>query len=1032
MNQSSIATTPQEIYGEAGLIYIRYNAEIEVKENGQKKIKDTRPPFSKIQKQIEYKAGAGKFYSLLMGREIKPGRFVILLDFDNKVEGESRSGLDLAKKLKMDNYNAPKQTTPSKGLHYLFYVDREQAEHIKSRTGLTYDGVNYNADVKFKNSLCNCAPSKIEGYGDYKWVNPSKLKNIPKLPEEIYNIIKTKATRKTTSTSATGTATAGGEAPKATRKQLEDITALCSCLTAEQMDNYATWRRVGMIMKRLGAPLSLWEEVSKKSKKWRDADRREWDKFPAYNFNLGSLAVLAKSGDIDEYERLKPTLHDTKDVFDDDSEHPCTVINTPFLTTKSPDAVASNPDQWKFKSIVDEFMTNAQKKTLVLKSRSGSGKTTFMQRLIKEKNPARVLFITYRQTLARDIMRNFGKLGFKNYLDSYDNPRVWESPRLIVQVDSLLNLIYRNEEVVSGEAFQMDYDMIVLDESESLLCHFDEKTMENKEICIWRFFDELLKHSKKMVLMDGDMSERSLSFASSYGEMDYVRNDNNETNKSLNIICDATKWERQLHGDIERFHGQDPKFRVAVVSQSSTQALSLEEDLRQRFPSICVRRLVGLDSGETKKQFLEDINKSLEEVNVFIYSPVIESGVDITIPVKKLYGVLSAKSNSQRAYLQMLARCRNVEDGRIDIMNAEGFKINNNHCFWKYKEVLELNKQTVAPTMPYTITGNQLRLVECVDTRRKNISVVNQVERKNKNPILFLNYLRLLAANKGMGFTIDQEIAEAAAEARAKEPRTNYKLQSILQAKDLTHSEYEEIAARKKRGKTTTEENFQAERFYWQRYLAQAEPEPELLLEFMYDTNPLNNFLGLVDLRNHEKEDNLRSAKFVERVETVRKLLNALGFANALDREKIEKDTFLENWAAVVEDDAFHNKRLNELWNLTKTRRIDKDMNGRQILPWINTLIKPFGLAIKSDHGKYKLTERFDILGLIRRKNARGRFYEDAENLLGQVSGEGDPFIDEVTGETLIQKRERVRRETAERRQREFDTSRLDEGVSED
>ena len=45
MNQPSATTTPKKIYGEAGLIYIRYNAEIEVKENGQKKIKGTRPPF---------------------------------------------------------------------------------------------------------------------------------------------------------------------------------------------------------------------------------------------------------------------------------------------------------------------------------------------------------------------------------------------------------------------------------------------------------------------------------------------------------------------------------------------------------------------------------------------------------------------------------------------------------------------------------------------------------------------------------------------------------------------------------------------------------------------------------------------------------------------------------------------------------------------------------------------------------------------------------------------------------------------------
>ena len=69
--------------------------------------------------------------------------------------------------------------------------------------------------------------------------------------------------------------------------------------------------------------------------------------------------------------------------------------------------------------------TRTAKKGLVLRSRYGSGKTTFMQRLIKERDPKRVLFITYRQTLARDIMRNFGKLGFKNYLDSNKDPGVW-------------------------------------------------------------------------------------------------------------------------------------------------------------------------------------------------------------------------------------------------------------------------------------------------------------------------------------------------------------------------------------------------------------------------------------------------------------------------------------------------------------------------------------------------------------------------------------------------------------------------------
>ena len=92
-----------------------------------------------------------------MGREFKPGRWSILLAFDNKAEETTRSGLDLVKKLNMDQYDAPKQKTPSGGLHYIFYVDAQQKDHITARTTITYQGVVYNMDVKFKN-VCATAP----------------------------------------------------------------------------------------------------------------------------------------------------------------------------------------------------------------------------------------------------------------------------------------------------------------------------------------------------------------------------------------------------------------------------------------------------------------------------------------------------------------------------------------------------------------------------------------------------------------------------------------------------------------------------------------------------------------------------------------------------------------------------------------------------------------------------------------------------------------------------------------------------------
>ena len=82
-------------------------------------------------------------------------------------------------------------------------------------------------------------------------------------------------------------------------------------------------------------------------------------------------------------------------------------------------------------------------------------------------------------------MRNFGKLGFKNYLDAAENPAVWEAPKLIIQIDSLMHLWTASSE----GTFKKAYDMIILDESESLLAHIDEKTMEKKEIGIFNFFD---------------------------------------------------------------------------------------------------------------------------------------------------------------------------------------------------------------------------------------------------------------------------------------------------------------------------------------------------------------------------------------------------------------------------------------------------------------------------------------------------------------------------------------------------------------
>ena len=180
-------------------------------------------------------------------------------------------------------------------------------------------------DVKFDNGLCNCAPSKIEGYGKYTWTKGSaeRLKNIPKLPDELFEMIKV-APQPTTPAVTTTTIRRTAPAPSttttttttATAEELQDIKALCCCLSISQLDNYSTWLRVGMILKKLGAPLSLWEEVSKRSKKYKHGDcGRRWGGFHTQYFSIGSLFVLAKEGNVDMLERIKPTLNMNANIF---------------------------------------------------------------------------------------------------------------------------------------------------------------------------------------------------------------------------------------------------------------------------------------------------------------------------------------------------------------------------------------------------------------------------------------------------------------------------------------------------------------------------------------------------------------------------------------------------------------------------------------------------------------------------------------------------------------------------------------------
>ncbi|MFM7979206.1 MAG: hypothetical protein ACKPKO_07805, partial [Candidatus Fonsibacter sp.] len=61
------------------------------------------------------------------------------------------------------------------------------------------------------------------------------------------------------------------------------------------------------------------------------------------------------------------------------------------------------------------------------------------------------------------------------------------------------------------------------------------------------------------------------------------------------------------------------------------------------------------------------------------------------------------------------------------------------------------------------------------------------------------------------------------------------------------------------------------------------EIDEAVLDNFLYGTNLLQNYVGLIDTRNYEAEDNLNSEKQHSNIEIVRALLERMGWESGRD-----------------------------------------------------------------------------------------------------------------------------------------------------
>lgn len=315
-------------------------------------------------------------------------------------------------------------------------------------------------------------------------------------------------------------------------------------------------------------------------------------------------------------------------------------------------------------------------KALCIKSIYGSGKTYAFKQIIKKYNPEKVLFITYRQSLALSFSEDLKTdYQFFNYLD--DKKEIKEAKRAIVQLDSLSRIISKPDLMTQEDGIPY-YDLIVLDEVEGLLNHLSYEKIN--QFYTHNILTQLLNKSNKILCLDGDMSDRTYNFISTIDkDIKYkiIVNKFKGVQKKFIFSHNIEDFDKLIDTDLKN------KKKIVIVCMTLTESEKYNNKYKDTY-KICLH-----NSTEKNKTILKDVNKNWATCDILIYSPSVESGVDFNIInyFYKCYATLSDQSTSYRAFFQMLNRVRYFEHNEINCLLASNLQYKENDLLIRFDEI---------------------------------------------------------------------------------------------------------------------------------------------------------------------------------------------------------------------------------------------------------------------------------------------------------------------------------------------------------
>jgi hypothetical protein len=955
-------------------MFIKFPLELSENQNGKKQIKF----IGKSQKWISLKKSVKitKSYGVRTGFINKESSY-ILLDFDNKpFQNEIYNGIELMniliEKGILTVNNDYIQKTGNNGYHYVFKISKEQVNALQSsKTNIDFEGSTYSADIKANNQFFIGAGSE---YND-KNGNIKKYSlvcdKIREIPKELYEIFENNMIKKINKIKKNIVKSYSKIRKSYNCISLYNVDKLLKMLDIGRAGNYDSWFSVLVAVYGANSEAKkLFVDWSKSHPKYKNESEQDiithWENYSEKQHNIGMLKNMAKKDNCREYIKLmkgdKTLIENVKNdnnVYFMDSKYICNKDYT-FSNNIEAQLQEQNEHDKLMRKIASNFINN-ENSILGVKSNMGTGKTVLIREMIENNQSTfkKILMISTRRSFCRSVGGTFTHLGFKQYLDENINSE--NSDRVICSLESLEKFI--------GSDVNIEYDLIILDEVESVIKQLDSPYIKNSYLTL-NFFKRMLKQSKRILACDADFNNCAHTFMNSL-KKDYklMINEYSDADNCRKIIINNN--DSIINKKIDECMTENKN--IVIVAMSNRKAQEIKLSLKSTYPDKKIICHTG-ESDHRERELLKDVNKNWLDCNILIYTSTVGAGIDFNKShFSNMFCYISGKSNSPRMLLQMMGRIRKLEDNNIYTV-ADTRTINldlSKGDRYTYEDIEEIYK---------------LRYGENID----EIFIYNKQEQLNKGLYSFIPEFEQCLKSSGYEFElIDAEIAIS--KVWSIDNEEFLKLGSLVDVPIIDEETFKLFQSAEFKHKKNIDHIRMEQKFIFMKRFSILKYDEEIEKAFnsgkISSHYILNNIKYMTD-KNNMKIDQKRTIKqteTIDRCKMINTIINGLGFKNCWDFEtEYNKEQYEENINEFLkspfgEIDKTH---FNIMFGrekgkmLLNSESVYKDKSGNwnpltlpKKIQWINKLLENYGLKIQSNR-KREGKNRVMIYKLSSFKNA--------------------------------------------------------------